>query len=81
MTASGLRLDGYRLLLIVARGSGTIDVQRRLLTDRVAELWDLLRQNKELRGRVEKASCNMPRKTTSVFCAASGRISMTAPRS
>jgi signal transduction histidine kinase len=45
------------LLLIVARGSGTIDVQRRLLTERVSELWQLLRQNQELRGRVEKASC------------------------
>jgi signal transduction histidine kinase len=44
------------LFLIVARGSNTIDEQRRSLAQRVSELWQLLRQHDELRGRVEQAS-------------------------
>lgn len=41
---------------IVLRGSRTIDAQRRALVARVSELSTLLRQNEELRNRVQRAS-------------------------
>ncbi|EPR23434.1 MULTISPECIES: sensor histidine kinase [Agrobacterium tumefaciens complex] len=44
------------LSIIVLRGSRTIDSQRKALSDRVAELSALLRQNEALRARVQRAT-------------------------
>jgi signal transduction histidine kinase len=44
------------LSAIVLRGSRTIQQQQAALTQRVAELSDLLRQNRELHGRAQRAS-------------------------
>lgn len=44
------------LYSIVAKGSRTIEIQRASLADRIQMLSDLLRQNQELRQRVQRAS-------------------------
>jgi signal transduction histidine kinase len=44
------------LFWIVARGSKTIEDQKHALSDRVSQLTDLLRQNTQLRDRVQRAS-------------------------
>ena len=46
------------LFSIVADGSKTIDEQRESLTQRIAQLSDLLHQNEVLRSRVERAARN-----------------------
>jgi signal transduction histidine kinase len=46
------------LFSIVADGSKTIDQQRIALTERISQLSDLLRQNRSLRARVERAARN-----------------------
>ena len=46
------------LFSIVADGSKTIDEQRESLTQRIAQLSDLLHQNEVLRARVERAARN-----------------------
>ncbi|MGO4388727.1 sensor histidine kinase [Microvirga sp. 2YAF29] len=46
------------LFVIVANGSKTIDKQRAALTMRVAQLSSLLRQNRDLHERVERAAQN-----------------------
>ncbi|MBO1904307.1 sensor histidine kinase [Microvirga sp. 3-52] len=46
------------LFVIVANGSKTIDRQRAALTERVSQLSELLRQNRILQGRIERAAQN-----------------------
>jgi signal transduction histidine kinase len=46
------------LFVIVANGSKTIDRQRAALTVRVSQLSELLRQNRILQGRIERAAQN-----------------------
>jgi signal transduction histidine kinase len=46
------------LFSIVADGNKTIDQQRAALTQRISQLSELLRQNRSLRGRVERAARN-----------------------
>jgi signal transduction histidine kinase len=46
------------LFVIVADGSKTIDRQRAALKERVAQLSELLRQNRILQGRIERAAQN-----------------------
>src|SRR4051812_8620140 len=58
-TAGGCRRDAVLFpdpLGHVLRGSRTIDVQARSLSERVAELSDLLEQNRALRLKVERAA-------------------------
>lgn len=47
------------LFVIVANGSKTIDRQRAALRERVSQLSDLLRQNRILQGRIERAAQNV----------------------
>lgn len=47
------------LYTIVRRGSRTIDLQQRKLTEQVEELRRLLEQNEELRNRLQHASANV----------------------
>ena len=56
--AVGTVILGFFLLLsaIVFRGSRTIDNQRQALTQRIAELSELLSQNKALHARAQRAS-------------------------
>ncbi|QRM30248.1 sensor histidine kinase [Microvirga sp. VF16] len=46
------------LFVIVANGSKTIDRQREALRERVSQLSELLRQNRVLQGRIERAAQN-----------------------
>ncbi|TWF54462.1 signal transduction histidine kinase [Neorhizobium alkalisoli] len=57
LAVAGVTLSFFLLLsTIVFRGSRTIESQQRTLTQRVAELSDLLSQNKALHARAQRAS-------------------------
>jgi signal transduction histidine kinase len=55
------------LFSIVFDGSKTIDQQRESLTQRIAELSDLLHQNEVLRARVERAARNATENSESIM--------------